>query len=254
MLIRTLFMIALLGFGTASPAAAQAPAAGTDLWKECQSQQSDQALKACTAIIDAKSEPGPKLAQAYNMRALAHQRMGQPDQAIADFGQAIQLMQAAGKSGFELAFIYFMRANTHRAKGDLDQAIADHSESIRVAPGWDKSYNDRGAIYFQKGDFPRALDDISKVISFRPDSPRVADSYTIRAMLQRRMGEPAKGLADADRAIELNPRSAMALYVRAKIYEALGRGEEASAGMRAALAIDPRIGEQMEAMERIGKQ
>jgi tetratricopeptide (TPR) repeat protein len=252
--IRSLFIIALLGMGTASPTLAQAPTAGTDLWKECQSQQSDQALKACTAIIDAKSEPAPKLAQAYNMRALAHQRMGQPDKAITDFGQAIQLMKDAGKSGFELAFIYFMRANTHRAKGDLEQAIADHTESIRVAPGWDKSYNDRGAIYFQKGDFPRALDDISKVISFRPDNPRVADSYTIRAMLRHRMGEPAAGLPDADRAIELNPRSAMALYVRARIYETLGRGEEAAAGMRAALAIDPRIREQMEAMERVGRQ
>jgi tetratricopeptide (TPR) repeat protein len=252
--IRNLCITALLALGTASQAAAQAPAAGTDIWKECQSQQSDQALKACTAIIDAKSEPAPKLAQAYNMRALAYQRMGQPDKAIADFGQAIQLMKDAGKSGFELAFIYFMRANTHRAKGDLEQAIADHSESIRVAPGWDKSYNDRGAIYFQKGDFPRALDDISKVISFRPDNPRVASSYAIRAMLHQRTGDAVKGLADADRSIELDPRSAMALYVRAKIYEALGRSEEAATGMRAALAIDPRIREQMEAMERIGRQ
>ena len=146
-----------------------------------------------------------------------------------------------------------MRANTYRAKGDLDQAIADHTESISAAPGWDKSYNDRGAIYFQKGDFARALDDISKVISFRPNDPRVADSYAIRAMLLRRMGEPAKGLSDADRAIELAPRSALALYIRARIYEALGRNEEAAAGTRAALAIDPNVGEEMEAMERIGK-
>jgi hypothetical protein len=44
----------------------------------------------------------------------------------------------------------------------------------------------------------------------------------------------------------------MALYVRAKIYEALGRSEDAAASMRAALAIDPRLREQMEAMERAG--
>jgi tetratricopeptide (TPR) repeat protein len=247
-----LLVAALLELGVASQVAAQAPAAGADLWKECQSQQSDQALKACTQIIDAKAEPAPRLAQAYNLRAIAHQRMGQPDKAIADFGRAIQLMTSDGKSGFELAFIYFMRGNTYRGMGNLDQAIADHTESIRVAPGWDKSYNDRGAIYFQKGDFARALDDISKVISFRPDNPRVADSYAIRAMLHRRMGEPTKGLADADRAVELNPRSVIALYVRAKIYEALGRSEDAAASMRAALAIDPRIREQMEAMERAG--
>ena len=247
-----LLVAALLVLAAASQAAAQAPAAGSDLWKECQGEQPDQALKACTQIIEAKAEPSARLAQAYNLRAIAQQRMGQPDKAIADFGQAVQLMTGAGKSGFELAFIYFMRGNTYRGMGNLDQAIADHTESIRVAPGWDKSYNDRGAIYFQKGDFTRALDDISKVISFRPDSPRVADSYAIRAMLHQRMGQPAKGLPDADRVVELNPRSAMALYVRARIYEALGRSEEAAAGMRAALAIDPRIKERMDAMERVG--
>src|SRR6185436_19831833 len=145
-----------------------APAVAADLWTDCQAPQSEQALQACTQIIDAKSEPPLRLAQAYNLRAVVHQRMSQPDKAIADFGQAIQLMKEAGKSDWELAFTYFMRANTYRAQGDLDQAIADHSESIRIAPGWDKSYNDRGAIYFQKGDLSRALDDISKVISFRP--------------------------------------------------------------------------------------
>jgi tetratricopeptide (TPR) repeat protein len=252
MLFRPSLIGVLLTLLAVSEAVAQGLGGSADLWKACQSQQTDQALQACSQIIEAKTEPAARLAQAHNMRATVHQRMGQPDKAIVDFGYAIELMTSAGKSGWELAFIYFMRANTYRAKGDLDQAIADHSESIRIAPGWDKSYNDRGAIYFQKGDFARALDDIGKVISFRPDSPRVADSYAIRAIVHRRMGEPAKGLPDADRAVELNPRSAMALYARAKIYEALGRSEDEAAGLNAALTIDARIREQMEAMERVG--
>jgi tetratricopeptide (TPR) repeat protein len=247
MYLRDILIAALLVASSAAPAMA------ADVWTDCQAPQNEQALQACTQIIDAKSEPPLRLAQAYNLRAVVHQRMSQPDKAIADFGQAIQLMKDAGKSDWELAFTYFMRANTYRAKGDLDQAIADHSESIRIAPGWDKSYNDRGAIYFQKGDLSRALDDISKVISFRPDSPRVAESYAIRALLLQRLGRPAEGLPDADRAIALNARSAMALYIRAKIYEALGRSEDAAAGIRAALQIDPRIGEQMNAMERVGR-
>jgi tetratricopeptide (TPR) repeat protein len=243
----------ILVLGAARIAAAQTSVAAADLWQECLNQQSDQALSACTQIIEGKTEPGERLAHAYNMRALAYERMGQSDAAIADFSQSIQLMKQAGKSDWELAFIYFMRAKMHRAKGELDQAIADHTESIQVAPGWDKSYNARGAIYFQMGDFAHALDDISKVISFRPDSSRVAASYAIRALLLRRMGEPAKGLSDADRAIELDPNSALALYVRSVIYETLGRNDEATAGMRAALAIDSTIREQMEAMEGAGK-
>lgn len=228
-----------------------APAPAADPWKQCDNKLSnDVALKACTAVIDAGAVPGFKLALAYNMRATVHLSMNEPDKAIADFSAGIRLMEDAGKSGWELAFIYFMRANVHRMKGDLDRAIADHTAAIRIVPGWDKPYNVRGAIYFQLGDLARALDDISKVISFRPDSPRVADSYAIRAMLHHRMGDPAKGLPDADRAVGLDPRSAMALYIRARIFEALGRSEEAAAGVSAALAIDPGIEERMERMQR----
>lgn len=231
-----------------------APAILGDPWKECDNNRSnDVALKACTAVIDAGVEPAPKLALAYNVRATVHQRMNEPDKAIADLSASIRLMQDAGKSGWELAFVYYMRGNVHRTKGDLDQAIADHTAAIRISPGWDKPYDARGAIYFQLGELARALDDISKVISFRPDSPRMADPYAIRAMLHHRMGAPAEGLPDADRAVQLNPRSAMALYIRARILEALGRSEEAAAGVRAALAIDPGIKERMERMERTGR-
>ena len=127
MFLYRLLLVALLQLAAARTAEAQAAAANAELWKECQNQQSDQALKACTQIIDGKAELGVRLAQAYNMRALAHQRMGQPDAAIADFSQGIQLMKEAGKSGWELAFLYFMRANTYPGKGDRDQVIADHS-------------------------------------------------------------------------------------------------------------------------------
>jgi tetratricopeptide (TPR) repeat protein len=233
--------------------AAQTPIANADLWVQCKNQQGEKALSACTQIIASKTESSVRLARAYNLRAAIHQRQGQLDLAIADFSHGIQLMRDAGQSGWELAFLYFMRANAYRAMGDLDQAIIDHTESISVAPGWDKSYNDRGAIYFQKGEFARALDDISKVISFRPNNPRVADSYAIRAVLLNRMGNPVKALPDADRAVELAPRSALALYVRARIYDALGRTEEADAGKRTALAIDANIADEIEALERIGK-
>ena len=143
-----------------------------------------------------------------------------------------------------------MRANTYRAMGNLDQAIADHSESIRVGAGLGQVLQRPRRHLFPEGRLrPRARRHQQGDL-VPAGQPARGGLYAIRAMLHQRMGEPAKGLADADRAIELNPRSAMALYVRARIYEALGRSEDAAAGMRAALAIDPRIKEQMEAMER----
>ena len=60
-------------------------------------------------------------------------------------------------------------------------------------------------------------------------------------MVHLRMGQPAQGLPDADRAIELRPRSSLGHYVRAKSLEALGRGEDAAAAKRTALELDPKI-------------
>jgi tetratricopeptide (TPR) repeat protein len=244
--LRGVLFVALLVLSSSSHAA--------DLWKDCQSEDLDLALRGCTQIIESRNMPLLKRGQAHSMRAFAHQRTNQLGKAVADFSEAIRLMKVAGKADFELAFTYYVRGIAYRASGNLDRAIEDETESIRVAPGWDKAYSERGAIHFQKGDLERALADISKVISFRPDSPRVADSYAIRAMVHLRMGQPAQGLPDADRAIELTPRSSLGHYVRAKACEALGRDEEAVAARRTALEINPKIVEQMEEIEQWGKK
>ena len=253
MLFTRLVLIVVMQLVVMSSANAKVPGDLLGLQKQCKSDTLDTAIKACSRIIERKGAALATLFDAYSTRAFAYQGMGQFDNAVADFAKTIEFSKNAGKSGWELAFFYFLRGNAYRGGGDLEKAITDHSESIRLAPGWDKSYSDRGAIYFQKGDFASALDDISKVISFRPDSPRVAYAYAMRAMLQRRIGDPTKGLADANRSIELDGHSAMSLYIRAKIYELLNRKDEAAADLRAALVIDPNIGKEMEQMEQIGR-
>jgi hypothetical protein len=78
--------------------AAPPSARAADAWKDCQGQNGTEAVRACTGIIDGKGETGVRLAQAYNLRAVAWQRVGRMDESIADFGSAIQLMEVAGKS------------------------------------------------------------------------------------------------------------------------------------------------------------
>jgi tetratricopeptide (TPR) repeat protein len=61
-----------------------------------------------------------------------------------------------------------------------------------------------------------------------------------------------QGLADAERALELDPNYLPALETRAQIFEALGRREEAIADFRRALALDPKLKESAEGLERLG--
>ena len=84
MLFRPSLIGVLLTLLAVSEAVAQGLGGSADLWKACQSQQTDQALQACSQIIEAKTEPAARLAQAHNMRATVHQRMGQPDAALLE--------------------------------------------------------------------------------------------------------------------------------------------------------------------------
>jgi Tfp pilus assembly protein PilF len=124
----------------------------------------------------------------------------------------------------------------------------------KSAPKWDKPYSQLGAIYFHKGDFERALADISQVIAFRPDSERITYAYDARALVYLKMGQPANGLADADRAIELKSNVGGYYVTRAHLYEALRRKEEAIADLRHALKLNPGRADVLDELKRLGAE
>jgi tetratricopeptide (TPR) repeat protein len=69
--------------------------------------------------------------------------------------------------------------------------------------------------------------------------PRSARNITRMGWLQREQGRHATSLETATRALELDARFVDALVLRAKALQSLGRSEEATATLRAALAINP---------------
>jgi tetratricopeptide (TPR) repeat protein len=212
----------------------------------------DRAMAACNRLIESGTLSKDRLAFVYGARAAVHQRKGGLDQAIADHDQAIRLLTEARPTSWELAFFHFSRGDLYRSRGEVDQAIEDYNHAIRIAPKWDKPYSQRGAIYFNKGDFERALADISQVISFRPDSERIAYAYDARALVYLKMGQAASGLADADRAIELQSNAAGYYVTRAHLYEAVGRKQEAIADLRQARMLSPARTDIDDELKRLG--
>ena len=61
-----------------------------------------------------------------------------------------------------------------------------------------------------------------------------------------------EGLPDAEKALELDPKSAVAFDTRGHIREALGQKEEAIADFRKALELDPNLQESKDALKRLG--
>ena len=85
------------------------------------------------------------------------------------------------------------------------------------------------------GDPDATIQSCTAMLGLRPAS---AGAYNNRAWALHLKGEDAIALPDAEKAVSLAPRSAPALETRAEIYEKLGRGPDAEADYRAALAID----------------
>ena len=66
--------------------------------------------------------------------------LGQPQQAIEDYGEAIRLEPQYAKA-------YYNRGNAYAVQGKHQQAIEDYDEAISLSPTYVKAYIARAAVY-----------------------------------------------------------------------------------------------------------
>ena len=92
----------------------------------------------------------------------------------------------------------------------------------------------RSMIASQRGDTAAARASIDSAIE---QDPRSASAYLQRALLPG--VEPAQALADAERAVELDPGNAAAQRVRVQALLALGRRDQAGQALASSLQADP---------------
>src|SRR5580698_5054890 len=78
----------------------------------------DQTVRGCDAVIGSGSESEVEIADAFDNRADAHNRMHQYDRAIEDYTRTIEL-----EPGFSPA--YLGRGNAYAAQGQYPRAIKD---------------------------------------------------------------------------------------------------------------------------------
>ena len=103
--------------------------------------------------------------------------------------------------------------------------------------------------HLDKEEFNNAIADVSKAIEINPNE---ADHYRLRAWVYLKAGNAAAGLPDADRSLELRPNHAFTLYTRGRIFEALGKREEAIIDYYSALANDANFELSKRALKRLG--
>jgi tetratricopeptide (TPR) repeat protein len=187
----------------------------------------------------------PRSADLYNLRGIAHSKVGNGDRADADFRKVTELMPRAAEAHMNRG-VDFVR------QGNFDRAIEALTYATTVNPKLATAFSNLGTAYQKKGDFDAAIESYSRAIRLRAKYPI---AFSNRSFCYHLKGEHDLAVADARHAVTLDPRLPMA---HANLGHALaGNGDAAMAARsyRRALAMDPDrdvAEEVLQALEKLG--
>src|SRR5207237_804830 len=137
-----------------------------------------------------------------------------------------------------LARAWYIRAASRASTGDRVGALSDYDRAIELDPKSGILRADRGAARLAQGDAAAALADFDAAVQLEPDYVR---GWIKRAQLHGRRGAAVLdgALADATKALELDPRNGPAIFWRASALERKGDKAAAIRAFQSILEIDP---------------
>ncbi len=202
--------------------------------EDAQREYFDHLLKIATAFSrNYRQEPcGPACLSV----ALAGK--GQYNDALAAVDKAVQL-------GLDSLEGTIFRINIYKRKGDTAKLLQEYTILTQDSERCQDGYFGRAQMLMEIGDFDQALADAHQVISLSPD----VFGYCLRGDIYRAQGQQGKAVEDYTRAIRLDQNEAFLFERRAKVYELLGKTDEARADREAAQrvgAIDQELREAQE--------
>jgi tetratricopeptide (TPR) repeat protein len=127
-----------------SLAAWQSAAAGVASidWSGCDPTKGDEAIAACSQLIQSNKLKPNDLSRAYFSRGLAKKSKGKLSEAFADFDRAIQLNPKD-------ATIYLNRGRA-RQYDDRNGALADFDQAVKLKPDYAEAYLRRAERRYYK--------------------------------------------------------------------------------------------------------
>jgi len=187
-----------------------------DMRSDCEKQDSQASIKACTELIRLNSND----ASAYYSRGMVYFETEEYDRAIADFSKTMEI-------DARHADALNQRGLAYRSRGELDRAIADYSRLIEIEPQHADAYNNRGNAYGAKGDYERAIADYSRAMELDPEESGYARSL---GLAHYGKGDFKGAATDMLRAIELDDDGYAMLF---RYLARTRAGEEAAAELEA---------------------
>jgi len=152
-------------------------------------------IAACTAVIDAKQEPGIGLAWFYAQRAKLRLTSGDESGAMTDLSSAVDL-----RPDWEPPLQ--IRGGLYAKQGNLTAAEADLNRAIQLAPNDKRAFYTLGHALLDAGRWSDAASDFTRAVEL---DPNYATALMGRAIAESHLRQNDAARADAAKARQLDP-------------------------------------------------
>jgi len=171
----------------------------------------------------------PNSPEGYLVRGECFTLMGRFQDALSDFGKAIEIDRSD-------AMAYFLRGNVyHKIEGCDKEALSDYNRAIGLDAKHAGAYCSRSSIYLRLGKYQEAISDCTKAIRLEAIDDEVSIvPYNNRALAyvhnfnfaDVNEDECKKAVEDFSKVIGLEPEFANAYVWRGFVYLALNKPRE----------------------------
>lgn len=178
----------------------------------------------------------PLTALAYTNRGLVLYYLKNPDRAISDCTQAIDINPGIPEAYNCLGLALIK-------KGDSAEAARSFDRALVIDPNFVEAYNNRGRLFSTIREYKKAIVDFTHALTLNPKEARI---YFNRADSRYKLNDLAGAITDLNRAIELDPGLAAAYHARGLIHFIQDREREAECDFEQAVKLDPSAKEKVE--------
>ncbi len=188
-------------------------------------------LEEAIASFDQALKLQPNDHQAWFGRGVALYELGQLEEVIASFDQALKLQPNDHEA-------WYNRGVALYKLGQFEEAIASFDQTLELQPNLHQAWYNRGLVLKKLGQFEEAIASFDQALKLQPNDHEAWDN---RGIVLYELGQLEEAIASFDQALKLQPNHHQAWYNRGIALYELGQLEEAIASFDQALKLQPNL-------------
>lgn len=202
----------------------------------------DKQFKEGITDLDKLIEVYPEHSRLYDLRAWALYLDGQYAKAISDCDVIINNVKNPDST------VFMLRGYAYSAIHNYNAALQDYETAMKVNPKNDEAKQDVAGAYsalgFEHYEYylkSRSSEDIKKAINYYSKAIEIAptsDRYKWRGSCYGEDGDYSLAFQDFDKALSLNPKSAVAFCGKGDVYKSRGDIQSAIYNYKKAIELD----------------